>query len=206
MEMINKQMDLPIATAPPPRVTDLHMAVDVSTLSDVPGAVVCAMAWIVFDPKDTGGCNDSFFKTLDWDQRDRSYNWPKIQDWMTKSGMARRSIVNLTPPVPLGTAIESLCSAFTKYNCQALWGTRKVLNCVENAALYCKKEPPWHPAQARDLAACWATAVDLGKNVDLVRVQTEPEDVPMGNAAFITRAVRNLYQTKGEMPSDDHPI
>lgn len=201
------QMTLPLGVDPAPPEGEYHMAVDVSTLSDAPSGVICSLAWIVFNPKDTGGCNDSYFKTVDWNQQERTYNWPKIQQWLTTSGMARRAIVSLTPPVPLSAAIDSLTGAYNKYRCKAIWSGRKVLSTIEDAVRYHKKAPPWLPGCARDLAAVWSTAMDMGVVADLDRGPTEPEDVPMGNAAFVTRAVRALYQAKsGSMPLDDHPI
>ena len=193
--MSEQQLELPLAPVVAPPRNDLHMAVDVSTLSDSPSAVVASVAYVVFDPKDTGGANDTYFKTVDWDQRERGYNWPKVQEWMTKSGLARRAIVNLTPPVPLVTAMTAINEAYTKHRCTAIWGTRRVLNTVENAMSYCKKEPAWSAGQARDLASCWGTGLEQGQVVDIERHETEPEDVPLGNAAFVARAVRHLYGT-----------
>jgi len=197
---------LPLEPPLPPRIGEKHMAIDVSTLSDAPSALVAALAWVVFDPKDTGGCHDTWFKTIDWDQRERTYNWPKIQQWMMKSGMARKSIIDLTQPVPLLAAATSVAEAFVKHNCKAIWAPRKVLNTVEDAMRYSKKDPPWAPSQARDLVSCWATGMEMGAVSDISRGVTEPEDVPIGNAAFICRAVRHLYQAKGAMPADEQTM
>lgn len=206
MQNEDQQLNLPLIAAPVPPVGERHMALDVSTLSDSADAVVASLAWVIFDPKDTGGANDTWFKTLDWDQRTRAYNWPKIQDWMTKSGLARRAIVNFTPPVPLNAAVQSVIEGFNKHHCVAVWGTRRSLNTVENAIRYCDKKVPWMPSQARDLSSCWALSVDQGTVTDLERHQTEPEDVPLGNAAFIARAVRELYAPKMDKPRDDSII
>ena len=194
---------VPVVEKPP---QDMHMAIDVSTLSKNPDAVIASLAWLVFNPKDTGGAWDTYMRTVDWDQRERAYNWATVQEWMLKSGMARRAIVNFTTPVPLLSAITSVVEAFNKHKCSAIWGTRSALNTVENAIRYCKKEAPWTAAQARDLTACWAVSSDLGQVADLERHQTEVEDVPLGNAAFVARAVRQIYQAKGGPDSPDAKV
>lgn len=194
------QMQLPLVPVPTPPRGERHMSVDVATLSTQPDAVIGSVAWVVFDPKDTGGANDSFFKTVDWDQRDRTYNWPCIQQLMLKSGMARRAMVNFSPPIPLLAAVTSIGENFTKHKCAAVWGTRSALNTIENAFRYCKKDIPWAPSQARDLTTCWATGLDLGTVADIERHETEPQDVPLGNAAFVARAVRHIYQAVDTTP------
>ncbi len=199
MQNENK-IEAPLVDMPKPPPGERHMSVDLGTLSTSPDAVIGSLAWIVFDPKDTGGANDSYFKTVDWDQRDRSYNWPHIQKLMTQSGMARRAMVNFSPPIPLLAAITSVAENFTKHRCSAIWGTRQTLNILENAFRYCKKDTPWEPGQARDLATCWATALDLGTVSEIERHETEPVDVPLGNAAFVARAVRHIYQAHTNKP------
>jgi len=201
-----QQMELPLVPAPTTPPGERHMAIDVSTLSNNPDGVIGSVGWVVFDPRDTGGANEHYFKTVDWDQQGRAYNWPKVQEWMVASGMARKAIINQTPPVPLVAAMTSVIEAFNKHRCAAIWANRAALNTIENAIKYCKKEAPWQPGQARDLTTCWATAVDMGLVTDLERHMTEPEDVPLGNAAFVARAVRHLYQNKMSPTPEDSVV
>lgn len=199
MQSENK-IEAPLVELPKTPPGERHMSVDMATLSQQPDAVIGSLAWIVFDPKDTGGANDSFFKTVDWDQRERTYNWPHIQQLMLKSGMARRAVVNFSQPIPLLAAVTSVAENFTKHRCSAIWGTRPVLNTLENAFRYCKKDIPWAPGQARDLTTCWSTGLDLGTVSEIERHETEPQDVPLGNAAFVARAVRHIYQAVDTTP------
>lgn len=181
----------------PKKLGENHMAVDTSSLSDAPEGVIGSIGYVIFDPKDVGGALETYMKTVDWDQKGRSYNWRVVRDWMAKSSMARRCIITFTEPVPLMAAVSAVIEAYQKHRCVAVWGNKVSIDQVEDAALYCKLATPWGPGQIRDIAAACSVASEMGNEINLTRDPTEPEDVPLGNAAFVARAVRYIYQAKG---------
>ncbi len=190
----------------PKKVGERHMAIDTSALSEAPEGVIGSIGFVIFDPRDGGGANETYMKTIDWDQKGRSYNWSVVRDWMGTSSMARRCILNFSTPIPLLAAMSAVNEAYIKHQCVAIWGNKISIDQVDDAMVYCKLTPPWGPGQIRDVAAAASIAGEMGNQIALTRDPTEPEAVPLGNAAFVARVVRHIYQAKGGAPTKEEVL
>lgn len=171
-----------------------HMYVSVASLSSKPNAIIGSLAFIVTDPRQDAPPLTHYFKSVDWEQPGRAYSFRTIQAWMGRSALARRSIVNQTEPVQVADALRALAQAYRNHGCEAVWGDPQDIAILNSAFEEYKIECPWKTDHERDIRSVWATMLDLGMAPDIQRGDTEPADVPLGDAAFIARGVAMMYR------------
>jgi hypothetical protein len=180
-----------------------HMYLSMGTLSGHPEAIIASVGFIVSDPRNEGPPDTHYFKTVDWEQPGRKYNFTTIQSWLGRSTMARKSLVNQTPQVQAAAALQAVADAYKKYECVAIWGSLEDLAILRNAMEQYKIVCPWETTNQRDIVGVWATMGDLGLAPDIERDVSEPPYVALGDAAFIARGVATMYRGyRKETPAD----
>ncbi len=178
-----------------------HMFFSLSRLGSSERSIVGSLGFIVADPLTTAPADVAYFKSVDWDQPERQYNFSVIQEYLGMSGLARKAIVNHTEPVAIQTALAALTGAYKQYGCTAIWGTFGDICVLRDALGMYKMDMPWDQDDERDIVSVWSTLSDLGIAPQLERGVSEPENVPLGDAAFIGRMVATVYQgQKAETP------
>jgi hypothetical protein len=174
--------------------TERHMFVSLATLSSQPSAIIGSLAFIVLNPWVDQPPDSHYFKTVDWDQEGRSYRFGSIQTMLGQSALARKAVSDQTPPVQLADALNRLVQAYKASGCTVLWAGAQDLAILRNALESLKIDIPWAYEDQRDITGVWATMMDLGLAPKIERGITEPENVPLGDAAFIARGVATIYR------------
>jgi hypothetical protein len=170
------------------------MFVALSSLSHNPTAVIGSLAFVVTNPRTDDSVVTHYFKTLDWEQTGRGYNFKVLQGMLNKSAMARKAVSDLTVPVQAPDALAAVVRAYNEGECSALWGHAEDIAILRDALAQYKIEEPWTEGEIRDIGSVWATILDLGIAPEVTRGPTEPADVPLGEAAFMARAVGTVYR------------
>lgn len=183
-----------------------HMFIALGTMASGPESIVGGVGFIVADPRKPGPVDTHYSKSLDWEQKGRTYSFNTIKSWMARSALARRSVTALTPPVALQEAMTAVAEAYRKYECRAIWGNAADLAILKHAMEGGGVTVPWDETQERNVLSVWATLEDLGMAPEASRGATEPDNVPLGDAAFMARIVASVYRRQTDRSTPDKTV
>jgi len=186
--------------------TERHLFFSLSTLSNEANAIIGGIGFIVMDPRSAGPPDTHYFKPVDWEQQGRAYTFPVIQEWMRRSTMARKGLVDQAPPVQITDALRALAVAYKTHNCGPIWGNPVDLRVLRNAMHAYKIDIPWDETCERDVVSVWGALDDLGMMPPLERGLTEPQHVALGEAAFIARGTAMIYRGFTNKPTQERVL